>query len=67
MFIKRIRIISMKDKLLSIKNNPELTGTLYVTVGTLLGSFFSYLLQFFLGRMFSVEDYGSFNAFLSLS
>ena len=67
MFIKRIRIISMKDKLLAIKNNPELTGTLYVTVGTLLGSFFSYLLQFFLGRMFSVEDYGSFNAFLAMS
>jgi O-antigen/teichoic acid export membrane protein len=47
--------------------NKELQGTIIVTVGTFLGSFFSYLLQFFLGRMLSVEDYGTFNALLSLS
>jgi O-antigen/teichoic acid export membrane protein len=46
--------------------NPELQGTVIIAVGTTLGSFFAYLLQFFLGRILSIEDYGSFNALISL-
>jgi O-antigen/teichoic acid export membrane protein len=58
----------MREKITqNLKTNKELQGTIIVTVGTLIGSFFSYLLQFFLGRMLSVEDYGTFNALLSLS
>lgn len=38
-----------------------------IGIGTILGSFFSYLLQFFLGRTLSVSDYGTFSALLSLS
>lgn len=51
----------------SLKNNQALINTLIVTVGSLLGSFFSYLLQFGLGRVLSVEDFGSFNVLLSFS
>jgi len=43
-----------------------LSGTVVVTIGILTASFFSYLLQFFLGRTLSVEEYGTFNALLSL-
>jgi len=43
------------------------SNTLVVTVGILIGSFFSYLLQFILGRLLSVSDYGTFNALLSLT
>jgi O-antigen/teichoic acid export membrane protein len=57
MFIKKFK--EGKDKIFS--------GVVIVTAGMLTGSFFSYLLQFFLGRMLSVEDYGTFNALLSLS
>src|SRR4030042_3033408 len=44
-----------------------LSGTILVTIGVLVGSFFSYLLQFFLGRMLTVQDYGTFNALLAVS
>ncbi|MFA6982169.1 MAG: oligosaccharide flippase family protein [Patescibacteria group bacterium] len=47
--------------------NPAVSGTLIVTVGALIGSFFNYLLQFFLGRTLSVSDFGAFNALLSFS
>ncbi len=50
-----------------ITSNTFLTGTIVVGVGSMLASFFSYLLQFFVGRTLSVEDFGSFNALLSLS
>jgi len=43
------------------------SNTAIVTVGVLIGSFFSYLLQFFLGRFLSVSDYGTFSALLSLT
>lgn len=43
------------------------SSTLIVTVGILLGSFFSYLLQFLLGRFLSVADFGTFTALLSLT
>jgi O-antigen/teichoic acid export membrane protein len=49
------------------KNNSDIKQTIIVASGTIIGGFFSYLLQFFLGRNLSVSDYGSFNALLSLS
>lgn len=45
----------------------DFSGVIIVTIGTYIASFFSYLLQFFLGRLLSIEDYGTFSAFLSLS
>jgi len=42
------------------------SSTVIVTIGILIGSFFSYLLQFLLGRFLSVGDYGTFSALLSL-
>ena len=44
-----------------------LVGTFIVTVGVFGGSIFSYLLQIGLGHLLSIEDFGTFNAFLSLS
>lgn len=41
--------------------------TVLVGGASLIGSVFSYLLQFVLGRKLSVGDYGTFNALLSLS
>ncbi|MBP8960933.1 oligosaccharide flippase family protein [Patescibacteria group bacterium] len=43
------------------------SGVLVVTVGSFIGSAFSYLLQIFLGRTLSLEDYGTFNTLLSFS
>jgi len=43
------------------------SSTLIVTIGILTGSFFSYVLQFVLGRLLSIGDYGTFNALLSLT
>lgn len=45
---------------------PELKNTFIISLGFFSGSFFSYLLQFYLGRTLSVSDYGSFNALLSI-
>lgn len=47
--------------------NSDIQQTIIVGAGALVGAFFSYLLQFVLGRTLSVSDYGSFNALLSLS
>jgi len=47
--------------------NPDLHGVVIMTFGTYLASFFSYLLQFFLGRLLTVEDYGLFNTYLAIS
>jgi O-antigen/teichoic acid export membrane protein len=47
--------------------NSDIQQTIIVGAGILIASFFSYLLQFVLGRTLSVSDYGSFNALLSLS
>ncbi len=38
-----------------------------VTIGAFIGSIFSYLLQLFLGRTLSINDFGAFNSLLSLS
>jgi O-antigen/teichoic acid export membrane protein len=45
----------------------DLHNTILVTLAILTGSFFSYLLQFFLGRQLSVADFGSFNTLLAMS
>lgn len=57
----------MLDKIIALRKRPEVVDTVMVGASTLFGSVFSYLLQFFLGRTLSVEDYGTFNALLSLS
>lgn len=57
----------MISKLKAIANNPIISGTFIVTVGVFLGSVFSYLLQIGLGHLLSIEDFGTFNAFLSLA
>ena len=51
----------------AVIKNPVLGGTFIVTVGVFSGSIFSYLLQIGLGYLLSIEDFGTFNAFLSLS
>jgi O-antigen/teichoic acid export membrane protein len=55
------------SKLKNVACNPALSGTFIVTVGVFLGTIFSYLLQIGLGHLLSIEDFGTFNAFLSLS
>jgi len=61
MFTMSINVIHSHFKKILLSN------TVIVTIGILIGSFFSYLLQFFLGRSLSVEDYGTFNAMLSIT
>ena len=58
---------SVLNKVKKIKIDGEVFDTLLVGGATLFGSVFSYLLQFVLGRKLPVEDYGTFNALLSLS
>ena len=55
------------SKVTKIRENRDLYETILVGAGTVAAAFFSYLLQFVLGRRLSVEDYGSFNTLLSLS
>lgn len=57
-------IDSLKKRILGSK---YLLGTFFVATGSIIAAFFSYLLQFILGRALSIEDFGSFNALLSLS
>ncbi len=47
--------------------NPVFSGVFIVTLGSFIGSIFSYLLQLFLGRSLSVVDFGTFSTLLSLS
>lgn len=42
------------------------SGTIIVTIGLFINSFFSYLLHIYLGRSISLEDYGLFNTLLSI-
>lgn len=58
---KNVTQLTMK-----IYNNEVVLGTIIVTIGVLLGSVFSYILQISLGRLLSVNDYGVFNALLAL-
>ncbi|MFC1722081.1 oligosaccharide flippase family protein [Patescibacteria group bacterium] len=50
-----------------LKNDIVLKGTIYVTAGVLLASSSGYLLQLFLGRFLSIQDYGEINSLLALS
>lgn len=45
----------------------DIGNTIFVSFGILVASFFSYLLQFYLGRTLSVNDFGMFNALLSVA
>ncbi len=68
MFTKtRGKVSIIKSKIKQIGNNEEVLDTIIVSIATLVGSVFSYLLQFVLGRKLSVEDYGTFNTLLSLT
>ena len=60
-------MVFMLNKLRKLKAREELMETVLVGGASLIGSVFSYLLQFVLGRKLSVGDYGTFNALLSLS
>jgi len=57
----------MLNKLKSLRARKDIMETALVGTATIVGSVFSYLLQFVLGRKLSVGDYGTFNALLSLS
>jgi O-antigen/teichoic acid export membrane protein len=57
----------MIPKLKNISTNSAIKGTIIVSVGIFLGSIFSYLLQIRLGYLLTIEDFGTFNAFLSLT
>jgi O-antigen/teichoic acid export membrane protein len=56
----------MRNLITKILKDESLVGTIFVTAGLLVNSFFSYLLQVFLGRSFTVSDFGTYNALLSL-
>lgn len=50
-----------------LAKSDEVSKAITVTVGTFGGSIFAYLLQIFLGRWLSVEDFGVVTALLSLA
>ena len=54
------------QKVKAILNDQSVSGTIIVTTGLFVSSIFSYFLQFALGRFLSVQEYGDFNALLSL-
>lgn len=56
----------MRTLLSKISSSDIVSGTVVITLGSFLSSVFAYLLQLFLGRTLSVDDYGAFNALLSL-
>lgn len=49
-----------------LTKNTAIYSTTVITFGLVIGSFFSYLLQFLLARLLSINDYGAFNALISL-
>lgn len=57
----------MIKKVKTLAQSTVIAGTVIVTIGTFIGSIFGYVLQVSLGRLLSVEDYGIFNALLSLA
>lgn len=57
----------MISKARNLASNNIVSGTIIVTIGTFIGSFFSYVLQIGLGRLLTVSEYGEFNALLSLA
>lgn len=56
----------MKDYIAKTIKDKNFISTVLVTIGLLANSFFSYLLQLFLARHFSIEDFGTYNALLSM-
>lgn len=50
-----------------ISKDPVLFGTFLVTLGMLIGSVFSYGLQFVLSKLLTLEEFGTFNSLLSIS
>ena len=57
----------MFTKLLNLfKSNTAVKGTLIVTIGLFIANFLAYVLQLVLGRILSVEEYGVFNALISI-
>ncbi len=50
-----------------LKEDQVFFGTAVVTAGMLFGSIFNYALQFFLGRAFTLAEFGTFNSLLSLA
>jgi O-antigen/teichoic acid export membrane protein len=60
-------MLKFTEYIKKLTKDPAVSGTLVVSVGSLLAGFFNYLLQFFLGRTLSISDFGVFNALLSLS
>ena len=54
------------QKVKAILNDQSVSGTIVVTTGLFVSSIFCYFLQFALGRFLSVQEYGDFNALLSL-
>ncbi len=49
----------------SLKKNPLLQNSIIFFIGSLFAGFGSYLYQLFMGRMLSVEDFGTLAALLS--
>lgn len=47
-------------------SDESVIKTVLVTGASITSGFFAYLLQIYLGRKLPIEDYGTFNAFLSL-
>lgn len=56
-------ISNIKEKL---STSTAVKGTFIVTTGLFIGNILSYILQLLLGRMLTIEEYGIFNALLSL-
>lgn len=57
----------MITKIKNIAQNPVARGSIIVTGGIFAGSIFSYLLQVCLGYLLPIEQFGTFNALLSLA
>lgn len=62
-----MQIKNVLIKLKSLTNNESLVGTITVASGLFVGSIVSYIVQLYLGRKLSVEEYGVFNSLLSIS
>lgn len=59
-------MVQIKSFLKEIKNNKSLLDTAYITGGMFINSVFSYFLQLYLARNFTVADFGTYNALMSL-
>ncbi|EKD99917.1 MAG: capsular polysaccharide biosynthesis protein [uncultured bacterium] len=56
----------MLGKLKTLISNPAVSNSAMVTASVFISSVFGYLLQFSLGRLLSVSDYGTFNALFAV-